>query len=61
MQLFSATLQYLKNIYFIFKSCSEKLKSIFFPYCPELPQRPKHKNSCAKMWLIDQLYIELGS
>ena len=42
------------------KSCSEKLKSTFFPYCPELPKRPKQKNSCSKMWLIDQLYIELG-
>ena len=42
------------------KSCSEKLKSTFFPYCPELPKRPKQKNSCSKMWPIDQLYIELG-
>ena len=43
------------------KSCSEKLKSTFFPYCPELPKRPKQKNLCSKMWPIDQLYIELGS
>ena len=32
----------------------------FFPYCPELPKQPKQKNLCSKMWLIDQLYIELG-
>ena len=32
----------------------------FFPYCPELPKQPKQKNSCSKLWLIDQLYIELG-
>ena len=25
-----------------------------------LPKRPKQKNSCSKMWSIDQLYIELG-
>jgi hypothetical protein len=31
--------------------------SIFFQ--PELPKRPKQKNSCSKMWLIDQLYIKL--
>ena len=37
------------------KSCSEKLKSTFFSL---LPKRPKQKNSCSKMWLIDQLYIE---
>ena len=28
--------------------------------CPELPKRPKQKNSCSKMWLIDHLYIKLG-
>ena len=35
----------------------------FFPHCPELPKRPKRpklKISCSKMWLIDQLFIELG-
>ena len=31
-----------------------------FSLLPELPKRPKQKNSCSKMWLIDQLYIELG-
>ena len=35
------------------KSCSEKLKSTFFPCCPELPRWPKQKNSCSRMWLID--------
>ena len=38
------------------KSSSEKLKSTLFPYCPELPKRPKKKNSCSKKWLIDQLW-----
>ena len=33
----------------------------FFPYCPELPKRPKQNNLCSKMWSIDQLYIELGA
>ena len=33
----------------------------FFPYCPELPKRPKQKNSSSKLWLIDQPYIELGN
>ena len=28
---------------------------------PQLPKRPKQKNSCSKMWLIDQLYKKLGS
>jgi hypothetical protein len=31
-----------------------------FSLLPELPKRPKRKNSCSKMWPIDQLYIELG-
>ena len=31
-----------------------------FPYCLELPKRPKQKISCYKMWLIEQLYIKLG-
>ena len=34
---------------------------IFFPYWPEVPKRPKQKNLCSKMWLIDQLCIKLGS
>ena len=42
------------------KSCSEKLKSTFFPLLSGLPKRPKQKNSCTKMWLKEQLYIELG-
>ena len=33
---------------------------LFFPYCPELPKRPKQNNLCIKMWLIYQLCIELG-
>ena len=30
-----------------------------FLYCPELSKRPKQKKSCSKLWLIDQLYMEL--
>ena len=32
----------------------------FFPLLPELTKRPKQKNSCSKMWPIDQLCKELG-
>ena len=32
----------------------------FFSSLPWLPKRPKQKNSCSKMWPIEQLYIELG-
>ena len=39
---------------------TKKNSNVFFPYCPELPKWPKQKNSCSKMWLIDQLYIKLG-
>jgi hypothetical protein len=42
------------------KSCSEFLKSTFFSLLPWLSKRPQQKNSCSKMWPIDQLYIELG-
>ena len=42
------------------KSCSEKLKSTFFSLLPAQPKWLKQKNSCSKMCLIDQLYIELG-
>ena len=59
--MFSKTICQQKVEKNILKSCSEKLKSTFFPNCPELPKRPRQKNSCSKMWLIDQLYIELGS
>ena len=56
MQLFSADEVEKTTL----KSCSEKLKSTFFSLLPWLPKQPKKKNSCSKMWLIDQLYIELG-
>ena len=42
------------------KVAQKNSNPLFFPYCPELPNRPKQKNSCSKLWLIDQLYIELG-
>ena len=32
----------------------------FFSLLPELPKRPKQKNSCSKIWLIHHLYIKLG-
>ena len=71
MQLFSAVAKKFKKKFKVLfcpqkvekttlKSWSEKLKSTFFPLLPELPKRPKQKNSCSKMWPIDQLYIELG-
>jgi hypothetical protein len=64
------TLQYFqKDLKFFFahkklkkpptKVAQKNKKSTFFPYYPELPKQPKQKNSCSKMWLIDQLYIEL--
>jgi hypothetical protein len=41
------------------KSCPEKLKSTFFFLTAiPLPAQPKQKNSCSKMWPIDQLYID---
>ena len=68
MQLFSADATIFKK-----KIAHKKLKKLpskvaqknsnplFFPNCPELPKLPKQKNSCFKLWLIDQLYIELGT
>ena len=41
------------------KVAQKNSNPLFFPYCPELPKRPKQKNLCSKMWLIDELYIEL--
>ena len=32
----------------------------FFGTAISCPKRPKQKNSCSKIWLIDQLYIKLG-
>ena len=71
MQLFSAnaTMFFFKILIFFcpqkvekttLKSCSEKLKSTFFSLLPAQPKWPKQKNSCSKMWPIEQLYIELG-
>ena len=65
MQLFSAVEKNLKKkIIFCpqkvekttLKHCSEKLKSTF----PLLPDLPKQNDLCTKMWLKEQLYIELG-
>ena len=62
------TLKIILNILYDYKklkksnliSCSENLKSTFFSQLPWLPKWPKQKNSCSKMWPIDQLYIVLG-
>ena len=72
MQLFSAdTKMFWKKIWKkilptkIWKNHPQKLLRIpqihFFPLLPAQPKWPKQKNSCSKMWPIDQLYIELGS
>ena len=38
------------------KNHPEKLlRNTQIVFHPELPERPKKKNSCSKMWLIDQL------
>ena len=66
MQLFSAYTTF--QIYFcpqkvektILKSCSEKVKSTFLHLLQAQLKWPKQKNSCSKMWPIDQLYLELG-
>ena len=42
-----------------FKGCFSTFCGHFFFHL-ELPKRPKKKNSCSKMWPIDQLYIELA-
>ena len=70
MQLFSADATIFKKKLSFFlptknwKNHPQKLlrktQIHFFYLLPELPRRPKQKNSCSKMWLIDHLYIELG-
>ena len=40
---------------------AQKNSNPLFPLLPAQPKWPKQKNSCSKMWPIDQLYIELGS
>ena len=40
------------------KVAQEASNPLFFPYRPE--RQPQHKSSSSKLWLIDQLYIELG-
>ena len=62
-------LQYFQKLFLPTKSWKKSPSKVaqknsnllFFPYCTELPKLPKQKNSCSKMWLIDQLYIELGT
>ena len=64
MQLSSGEAITFQKKYFCWKNHPKKLLRIpqihFFPLLPWLPKRPKQKNSCSKMWPIDQLYIELG-
>ena len=60
MQLFSAVAKtfFKKSKFFLpTKVAQKKFKTTFFPLVPELP---KQKDLCSKMWLIYQLYIELG-
>ena len=42
------------------KVAQKNSNPLFFPLLPAQPKWPKKKNSCSKMWPIDQLYIELG-
>ena len=42
------------------KVAQKNSNPLFFPLLSLLPKRPKQKNSCFKMWLLDQRYIELG-
>jgi hypothetical protein len=42
------------------KVAQKNSNPLFFSLMPELPKRPKQKNSCSKMWLMDQPYIKLG-
>ena len=57
----------VRSLFTIFKEIEKKTPSEvakkypnrFLPY-PELPKRPKQKNSWSERWLIDQLYIKLG-
>ena len=71
MQLFSADATMFLNqkqmIFFAHKKLKNhpqkllrKTKIPFFSLLPELPKRPKQKNSHSKMWLMDQLYKKLG-
>ena len=63
MQLFSADAAREKLKKPPSKNAQKNLNPLFFRYYSELPKQPKQpkqKNSCSKMWLIDQLYIELG-
>ena len=42
------------------KVAQKNSNPLFFSLLPAQPKQPKQKNSCSKMWSIDQLYIELG-
>jgi hypothetical protein len=71
MQLFSAdTTMFSKKNHLFFptkswknhpKKLLRKCQMHLFSLLPAQPKWPKQKNSCFKMWLLDQLYIELGS
>ena len=43
------------------KVAQKNSNPLFFPLLPAQPKWLKQKNSCSKMWPIDQLYIELGA
>jgi hypothetical protein len=67
MQLFTIFNQiftiFSKNFFlnFFAHKMLKKPPSKVFSLLPAQPKLPKQENSCSKMWLIDQLYIELGA
>ena len=40
------------------KVAQKNSNPLFFSLLPAQPKQPKQKNSCSKMWPIDQLYID---
>ena len=71
MQLFSANATMFSKKFQIFSlpikswikppsKVAQKNSNLLFSLLPAEPKWPKQKNSCSKMWLIHQLYIELG-
>ena len=65
MQLFSAAAKIFSKQFEVFfctpSKVTQKNSNPLFSLLPELHKWPKQKDLCSKMWLIDQLYIELGS
>ena len=66
MHLFSADTTMFKKIILLTKSEKTHPQKYLrytqiFLTAQSCPKRPRQKISCAKMWLIDQLYIKLGA